>query len=124
LALDAFLKKTGEFLERQIHLLIVDLYPPGPRDPQGIHGAIWEYVTGQEYRMPSGKSLTLAAYDVADGLRAYVVHLGTGDGLTDMPLFLQPRAHVAVPLETTYGLAFAAVPRRWRAVLEAPPLAK
>jgi hypothetical protein len=119
-ALESFLKKTGEFLDRQIHLLIIDLYPPGPRDPQGIHGALWECVTGQEYQMPAGKPLTLAAYDAAAGLRAYVVHLAVGDSLTDMPLFLQPRAHVSVPLETTYRMAFAAVPRRWRAVLEAP----
>jgi Protein of unknown function (DUF4058) len=117
-ALEAFLKKTGDLLERPIHLLIVDLYPPSPRDPQGIHGAIWEYVTGQQYDMPHDRPLTLAAYDTGAGLRAYAVQLAVGDALTDMPLFLQPRAHVVVPLEATYRTAFAAVPRRWRAVLE------
>ena len=37
-----------------------------------------------------------------------------------MPLFLQPGAYVEVPLEATYREAFAAVPRRWRDVLEPP----
>jgi hypothetical protein len=37
-----------------------------------------------------------------------------------MPLFLEPGGHVLVPLEATYQAAFAAMPRRWRAVLERP----
>ena len=27
---------------RRIHLLILDPFPPGPRDENGIHAAIWE----------------------------------------------------------------------------------
>ncbi len=38
----AFVAKAAELLERQIHLLIVDLLPPGQRDPDGIHGEIWQ----------------------------------------------------------------------------------
>lgn len=41
-----------------------------------------------------------------------------GDVLRDMPLFLEPGAHVLVPLESTYQAAFAALPHRWRGVLE------
>ncbi len=37
-----------------------------------------------------------------------------------MLLFLEPGAYVLVPLEATYQRAFAAVPRRWQRVLEAP----
>jgi hypothetical protein len=35
-----------------------------------------------------------------------------------MPLFLEADAHVPVPLEATYQLAFDGMPRRWRQVLE------
>jgi hypothetical protein len=35
-----------------------------------------------------------------------------------MPLFLEPGAHVLVPLEATYERATAALPRRWRVVLD------
>jgi hypothetical protein len=36
-----------------------------------------------------------------------------------MPLFLQARQAVEIPLEATYRAAFSAVPRPWRRVLEA-----
>ena len=52
-------------------------------------------------------------------VRAYVEPVAVGDGLPDMPLFLEPGAHVSVPLETTSQNALAVLPHRWRAVLEA-----
>jgi hypothetical protein len=117
-AIRSFVEKAAELLDRRIHLLILDLHPPGPRDPQGIHGVIWEEITGQEYTAPADKPLTLAAYESALTVRAYVQPLAIGERLTDMPLFLEPGAHVPVPLEATYQSAFAALPRRWRNVLE------
>ncbi|HWG43975.1 MAG TPA: DUF4058 family protein [Gemmataceae bacterium] len=119
-ALRAFVRKSAELLDRQIHLLILDLHPLGRRDPEGIHGAIWEYMTDRSYRVPTDKPLTLAAYECDSEIRAYVVHAAVGETLTDMPLFLMPGGHVPVPLEATYQSAFAAVPRRWRRVLETP----
>ncbi len=118
-AIRSFIEKAAELLDQRIHLLILDLHPPGPRDPQGIHGVIWEKITGQEYAAAADKPLTLAAYESALTVRAYVQPLAVGDRLTDMPLFLEPGAHVPVPLEATYKSAFAALPRRWRTVLEA-----
>src|SRR5262245_51262584 len=37
-----FVRKAWELLEYRIHLLIVDPFPPGPRDPNGVHAAIWK----------------------------------------------------------------------------------
>jgi hypothetical protein len=116
--LRAFVDKAAELLGKGIHLLILDLLPPGKRDPEGLHNEIWQEVAGVEYTLPAGKPLTLAAYDSGDGVRAYVVHATVGDALTSMPLFLEPRKAVDVPLEATYNAAFADVPRRWRRVLE------
>jgi hypothetical protein len=98
----------------------VDVFPPGRRDPGGIHGAIWEEIAGQEYARATDKPLTLAAYESGLSVRAYVVHDAVGDVLADMPLFLQPGKAVQVPLEATYQAAFAGVPRRWQRVLETP----
>jgi hypothetical protein len=117
-AFDDFVRKAAEFLSHQVHLLIVDLQPATPRDPQGIHGAIWDEVAGQEYVRPADKPLTLAAYEAGAGGRAFVEPVGVGDTLIDMPLFLDPGRYVALPLEETYRAAFEAVPRRWRTVLE------
>lgn len=117
-ALRSFVEKAAELLDHRIHLLILDLHPPTARDPQGIHGTIWEEITGQEYAAPAGKPLTLAAYESGLSVRAYVEPVAVGDTLIDMPLFVEPGAHVLVPLQSTYERAFAALPRRWRRVLE------
>lgn len=120
-ALRRFVEKAAELVRGGIHVLVLDLHPPGPRDPHGLHALIWEQIAGQEYFPPAGKPLTLAAYESDIATRAYVEAVAVGDTLTAMPLFLAPGAHVEVPLEATYDAAFAAVPRRWRRVLECGP---
>jgi hypothetical protein len=120
-ALRAFVGKAAELLEKRVHLLILDLHPPGRRDPHGIHAAIWEEVSGEESESPAARPLTLAAYESGPRLRAFVSTVAVGDVLPEMPLFLEPGAHILVPLEATYQAAFAAVPRRWQRVLEAGP---
>ena len=116
--LRSFVQKAAEFLNQGVHLLIVDLFPPGPRDPHGLHAVIWDDVAGQDYTLPVGELLTLAAYESDLSIRAYVRHVAVGDSLPDMPLFLKPNHYVPTPLEATYQAAFAAMPRRWRCVLE------
>jgi hypothetical protein len=118
-ALRSFLDKATELLARNVHLVIVDLFPPGPRDPDGIHAALWQHFTGRGYELPDSNPLTLAAYEAAISVRAWVEHVAVGDKLPAMPLFLWPKAHIPLPLEATYNQAFAAVPRRWRDVIDA-----
>ncbi len=113
-----FVDKAVELLSQDIHLLILDLIPPTRRDPNGIHGAIWEALTDEEYQAPPGKPLTLAAYEAEMGVRAFVEAVSVGDTLLEMPLFLRAGGHVPVALESTYQSAFEAVPRRWRSVIE------
>lgn len=50
--LDAFVKKVAALLEKGIHLLIIDLRPPGRRDPAGIHNEIWQAIAGEDYVPP------------------------------------------------------------------------
>jgi Protein of unknown function (DUF4058) len=117
-AFRAFLDKAFDLLENKIHLLIVDLFPPGRRDPDGIHAAIWqELVDDAEYHPPANKPLTLAAYESDLVVKAYVEPVAVGDVLPAMPLILEPGWAVQVPLEATYQEAWQAVPRRWRSVL-------
>lgn len=117
-AIRSFVEKAAELLDRGIHLLILDLFPPSPRDPQGIHAVIWDDICGESYTRPAGQPLTLAAYETDLSIKAYVESFAVGDILKDMPLFLRPHAHVPVPLEKTYCSAIDAVPKRWRGVLE------
>lgn len=119
-ALRSFVEKAVEALYRGYHLLIVDLFPPGPRDPRGIHAAIWNEFADSDFAPPEAEPLTLAAYSAGPRKRAYVEATAVGRELIDMPLFLEPEMYVNVPLEATYQAAYRGVPRRWRAVLEGP----
>ncbi len=120
-ALRSFVEKAVEALYRGYHLLVIDLFPPGPRDPNGIHGAIWAEFSDDSFELPVGEALTLAAYSAGLRKRAYVEPTAVGQELIDMPLFLEEDIYVNVPLESTYRAAYRGVPRRWRAVLERPP---
>jgi hypothetical protein len=117
-ALDSFVDKAVEALYRGYHLLIVDLFPPTPRDPQGIHVAIWSEIGETSFRLPSGEPLTLAAYCSGARKRAYVEATAVGKVLLEMPLFLEPGIYINVPLEETYMAAYRGVPQRWKRVLE------
>jgi hypothetical protein len=118
-AIRTFAAKAAGVLRRGIHLLVIDLHPRTPRDPQGIHAVIWGEFADSTITPPSDKPLTLVSY-ATDGTRkrAYLEAVAVGDALPDMPLYLTPEFYVNVPLETTYGAAYEAVPRRWRDVLE------
>lgn len=107
-----------ELLDGGIHLLIVDLLPPGAHDPNGICAVIWDDIAGQACAPRVGKPLTVAAFESTTSVRAYVEPLEVGDAMPEMPLFLQYNGCVQAPLEDTYQAAFEAVPRRWRRVLE------
>ena len=104
----AFLTNAVESLERGYHLLLIDLQPPTPRDPEGIHAAIWEEFGGKPKSPPTGKPLTLVAYDAGPPKEAYIQRLSFGESLIDMPLFLAPGWYVNVPLEATYQSAWRA----------------
>jgi hypothetical protein len=118
-----FVEKALEALYRGYHLLVIDLFPPGPRDPNGIHGAIWGEITDDPFTLRPDEPLTLATYSAGPTKRCYVEATAVGRALVDMPLFLDPEVYVNVPLEATYQGAYRGVPRRWREVLEAatPP---
>ena len=111
-----FVEKAADFIQA-VHLLIIDVFPPGRYDPRGLHGAVWDEISGEDYRLPRRRPLTLASYESTLPVSAYVEHFAVGDKLVEMPLFLEPGGCVEAPLESTYQQAFDAVPKRWRDVL-------
>jgi hypothetical protein len=119
-AIRQFLDKVSGALGHGIHLLLIDLFPPGPRDPQGIHGAIWAQLSDEPYTQPADKPLTLVAYSAGPVKVAYVEPTAVGDTLPEMALFLTPDEYVKVPLEPTYQAAWRGTPRYYRNILEAP----
>src|SRR6516165_1302985 len=77
-AIRSFVEKAADILNQGVNLLVVDLFPPTPRDPQGIHGAIWDELAGEPYELPPGKPLTVASYLGGDMLTTYVETVGIG----------------------------------------------
>ncbi len=105
-----FVEKSASLIRQGIHLLVIDLFPPGKRDPQGIHKAIWDEFQEDDFEFPAGKPLTLASYDAGPECVAYVEFVAVGDHLPEVPLFLQPGCHVPAPLEETYQTAWTSFP--------------
>jgi hypothetical protein len=118
--LRAFVNKADEFLRAGIHLVVLDLFPPGPRDPQGIHKAIWDEIIDSDFTLPHGKPLTLVSYIGGPVPEAFIEPTAVGAVLPEMPLFLTPDVYVPLPLEVTYESAWEAVPSYWRDVLTTP----
>lgn len=121
-ALDVFVNKALQFLQVGVNLLIVDLFPPSKRDPQGIHQAIWEGITDEPFTLPPDKPLTLAAYAVGAETTAYIEPVAVGDALPDMPIFLTAEGWIPCPLEATYQTAWQQYPAPLKGPLETPPL--
>ncbi len=119
-SVEQFAAKAVESLDAGIHLLLVDVLPPGPWDPQGMHGLVRQRLGQSEepYDLPADKPLTLASYTSGPQVDVYLEHLAVGSPLVEMPLFLRPDRYVNVPLEATYGEAYQGMPAFWRGVLE------
>jgi Protein of unknown function (DUF4058) len=121
-AVESFVEKSVEFLNAGIHLLVIDLFPPTPRDPEGLHKAIWDEFEDEPFELPANQPLTLVGYDAGSPLTAYIETANVGDPLPSMPVFLAPGAHILAPLEETYAATWAATPEPIREMLApAPP---
>jgi len=119
-ALRSFVEKALNVLRAGIHLVIVDLFPPGPRDPQGVHKAMWDELIENDFTLPADQPLTLGSYLAGPIPESFVEPVAVGEALPDMPLFLTPHVYIPLPLERTYESAWEAVPAFWRDILAAP----
>lgn len=113
-----FVEKTIDFLRLGVHVSLVDLFPPTPRDPLGMHKLIWDEISDEPFAFPAGKDRLVASYETGAEKAAYVEPLAVGDVLPDMALFLAEGVHVKVPLEPTYQTAWEACPEALREAVE------
>jgi hypothetical protein len=118
-AIRSFVEKAVAALDGGVHLLLVDVHPPGPRDPNGIHGAILNEIGTEEYVLGSETPLTAVAYIGGAVVEAFVTPFAVGQPVPDMPLFLTRENYVRVPLEATYMAAWEDVPPQYQAILRA-----
>ena len=116
-AIRSFLDKAVAALDGGIHLLLVDVHPPGPRDPNGIHGALLNEIGTEDYVLASERPLTAVAYIGGAVVEAFVAHFAVGEPIPEMPLFLTRENYVRVPLEEAYTTAWDDVPPQYQEVL-------
>jgi hypothetical protein len=117
---EAFAEKAVSALDVGVHLLLVDLFPPGSHDPHGMHGVIRQRLdpSDEPYDLPADEPLTLASYAAGSRVEVYLEHVAVGTALPEMPLFIRPDRYINVPLEATYLEAYRGVPVFWREALE------
>lgn len=119
--LRAFVRKASDLICQGIHLLVVDLFPPSERDPQGIHKAIWDEDIEAPFELPADKLLTVVAYRASPTKTAYVEPVAVGDVLPALPIFLTDFDYIPAPLEETYRASWGAFPSDFKELLETSP---
>lgn len=113
-AIRTFIDKSLALLRQGIHLLMIDLFPPTARDPQGVHALLWEEIREEPFALPSDKPLAIAAYSATPPITAYVEPVAVNDALPDMPVFLDADTYVRVPLEAAYDETWTRCPREFK----------
>ena len=114
-AMQQLIDKTVSFINDHVNVLIIDPFPPGKSNPQGIHPLIWEYFDDAVYTLPKRKALTVVSYQTSPQLRAHVEAIAVRDRLPDMPLYLNGELLVNVPLERSYAETCELIPPEDRA---------
>jgi hypothetical protein len=117
-ALQQFVEKLDEAWHQGIHLLVVDVHPPGKHDPRGVHATFWQLRSEESPGVTPEEPLGLCAYRAGEVPRGYFERIAVGQPLPDMPILLAPSHYVNVPLEQTYMESYRGVPQRWKQVIE------
>ncbi|MBX9627969.1 MAG: DUF4058 family protein [Gemmataceae bacterium] len=114
-----FAGKVAGLVRSGIHLVVVDILPPGHHDPYGMHAAIWPGLDTdpEPAAPPADRPYTFAGYRADDRPVAFVEYAAVGQPLPPVPLYLDGPAFVNVPLEETYMTNYAELPAELRAGL-------
>ena len=115
-SVDRFTRKVVDAMEDGIHFVLIDLLPPGPFDPAGMHGAVLGRLR-VSYAAPEARPLCCAGYRAGVDWRAFAEPLAVGDPLPTVPLFLTPRHHVPLDLAPSYPRARRNVGAYWEQVV-------
>lgn len=118
LSMDAVVNRAAGAISSNVHMLIVDLFPPNEWNPDGVHKPIWDRLQDSPLEMTAGKALTLVSYSAGVEATAYLEPAAVGDVLSDMPIFVTDDQYVLCPLEATYMASWNVFP----SVLKGPLL--
>jgi len=119
---DQFASKCMGYLESGIHLAVLDVQVPTTQVRVGFHALICDAMGQDPPEAPQGHDRQVVSYQVRSSgyPRAYVAQLKVGSPLPDLPLFVLPDKFLSLPLEATYGAAYASLARKFQEALVAP----
>jgi hypothetical protein len=117
----SLVEKTVVALSKGIQVVLIDLHPPGPFDPRGLHNLIWTELGQDPVDLPPEKPLQVVSYLSEGKVSSFIEPLAIGDRLPEAPLFLEGGRFVPLPLESTYLKSFESVPRHLREEVERDP---
>ena len=113
--LHSFIEKTVQAIRYGIHVLLIDLLPPGKLDTQGLHNELWLALGSTTTEFHPELPLTLASYFARPECpEAFIEPTAVGGDLIPMPLFLEHDRYIEVPLEDSYQQAWQGVPAALR----------
>lgn len=116
--LGSLIEKTVVALSKGIHVVLIDLCPPGPFDPRGLHNLVWTELGQDNLDLPPQRPLQVVSYLSEGKVSSFIEPLAVGDLLPEAPLFLDHGLFVGLPLEATYMASFAALPAHLRDTLD------
>ena len=113
--LQSFIKKTIQAICSGIHVLLIDLLPPGKLDTQGLHNELGLALGSSTTEFRPELPLTFASYFASlERPEAFIEPTSAGCALIPMPLFLEHDRYIEVPLEDSYRQAWQGVPAALR----------
>jgi hypothetical protein len=116
---EEFVKKVEEALLAGIHVVVIDVLPPGKHDPAGIQGCVAGSMGNPVEDIPPDRALGFVSYAVdLFEVVAYREQRAVGEELPEMPLFLTSDQYINLPLAPCYQQTVEGMPPFWREVLE------
>lgn len=112
-----FVAKVEEALSRQVHVAVIDLFPPTPAAPDGLPSRVWRRFDRTPVTLPAGRPLSLGSFVAKRKPEAYFEFAAVGEELPTFPLFLSAKRYINLPLADTYAAAFAGSPPYLRELL-------
>lgn len=84
--------KAADALNSWVNVVLIDMLPPGPHDPEGLHGAVCRRLEegADGDAVPTDEPLTLASYVAGPRIEVFLERVGVGGDLPAMPLFVRP----------------------------------
>jgi hypothetical protein len=119
LAFRKFREKIQTLIENGIQILIVNLFPPGSFDPDGIPRGLQIESDSVVPAVTKDEPLSFVSLRVSDHISGFVELSATGRDVPTMPLFLNADRYINVLLNESYEAAWRSVPQPWRDIVAA-----